>query len=53
MAAFVYWNMPYQDAFLSEEQALDVTAFVLQQPRPHFIKEEITSNLSKPRENPQ
>jgi len=36
LSAFIYLNMPYQQAFLTEEQALDVTAYVLQQPRPHF-----------------
>lgn len=35
-ASFVYENMPYQDANLTEEEALDVAAFVLQQPRAHF-----------------
>lgn len=35
LASFVYWNMPYMDASLSEEEALDVAAFILQQPRPH------------------
>ncbi len=33
---FVYLNMPYQQAVLTEEQALDIAAYVLQQPRPHF-----------------
>lgn len=37
-SSFIYWNMPYQDATLSEEQALDIASFVLKQPRPHFIK---------------
>lgn len=36
MAPFVLLNMPYQQATLTEEQALDVTAYVLSQPRPHF-----------------
>jgi thiosulfate dehydrogenase len=40
LAAFVYWNMPYQNASLTEEQSLDVAAFILQQPRPHFIEED-------------
>lgn len=35
-APFVYLNMPYQQARLTEEQALDVSAYVLEQPRPHF-----------------
>lgn len=36
LAPFVYLNMPYQQAILTEEEALDVAAYVLQQPRPHF-----------------
>jgi thiosulfate dehydrogenase len=36
LAPFIYLNMPYQQAVLSEEQALDVAAFLRQQPRPHF-----------------
>lgn len=36
LAPFIYLNMPYQQAVLSEEQALDVAAYVLQQARPHF-----------------
>lgn len=38
MSSFVYWNMPFQDATLSEDEAIDVASFVLQQPRPQFIK---------------
>jgi len=34
MAAFIYWNMPYQQASLTENQAWDVAAFVLEQPHP-------------------
>ena len=36
-AAFVYWNMPYNEATptLSEEEALDVAAYVLSRPRDH------------------
>jgi thiosulfate dehydrogenase len=40
LASFIYWNMPYKNAVLSEEQSLDVAAFVLQQPRPHFQPKE-------------
>lgn len=36
LAPFVYLNMPYQEARLSEEQALDVSAYIIEQPRPHF-----------------
>jgi thiosulfate dehydrogenase len=38
MASFVYYNMPYEELGLTEEQALDVAAFVVRQPRPHFNK---------------
>lgn len=36
LAPFVYLNMPYQQARLTEEQSLDVSAYVLEQARPHF-----------------
>lgn len=36
LASFIYWNMPYQNSILTEEQAIDVAAFVLKKPRPHF-----------------
>jgi len=36
LSAFVYWNMPYQNSVLSEEEAIDVAAFITEQPRPHF-----------------
>lgn len=36
LAPFVYLNMPYQEARLTEEEALDVAAYIIQQPRPHF-----------------
>jgi thiosulfate dehydrogenase len=37
LAPFIYANMPYQMATqtLTEDQALDVAAFVIKQPRPH------------------
>jgi thiosulfate dehydrogenase len=34
LASFIYYNMPYDDPGLSEEQAIDVAAFIAQQPRP-------------------
>jgi thiosulfate dehydrogenase len=36
MASFIYWNMPYMDLtpVLSEEQAQDVAAYIIEQPRP-------------------
>lgn len=36
LAPFIYLNMPYQQARLTEEQALDVAAYVIEQKRPHF-----------------
>lgn len=46
LSSFVYWNMPYHNVVLSEEQALDVAAFVLKQPRPHYTPS--TSKMSLP-----
>jgi thiosulfate dehydrogenase len=37
-ASFVFYNMPYGAADLTEEEALDVAAFVLSHPRPKFKK---------------
>lgn len=39
LAPFILLNMPYKQATLTEEQALDVAAYVLEQPRPHFVKQ--------------
>lgn len=36
IAPFIYLNMPYQQAGLTEEEAQDVAAYVLEQKRPHF-----------------
>ncbi len=38
LAPFIYLNMPYQQARLTEEEALDVAAYVIEQKRPHFGK---------------
>lgn len=38
LAPFIFLNMPYQQAQLTEEQSLDVAAFIIQQSRPHFEK---------------
>ncbi len=38
LAAFAYLNMPFGNPDLTEEQALDVGAFVTSQTRPHFKK---------------
>lgn len=37
-AAFIYWNMPYQQPILTIEEALDVAAFITNQPRPARIE---------------
>lgn len=37
LASFIYYNMPYGQPFLTEEQALDVASFILTKPRPKFI----------------
>lgn len=36
LASFIFLNMPYQQARLTEEEALDIAKFVTEQPRPHF-----------------
>lgn len=33
LASFIHLNMPHEQAYLSEEEALNVAAFVLKQPR--------------------
>ena len=40
LAAFAHNNMPYHVSNLTEDQALDVAAFVTSQPRPHFTLKE-------------
>lgn len=36
LAPFIYLNMPYQEARLSEEESLDIAAYIIQQKRPVF-----------------
>ena len=36
LSSFVYYNMPYQQPVLTQEEALDVASFVIQQSRPVF-----------------
>lgn len=37
VASFIYWNMPYKDAvMLTNEEAIDVAAYILSKPRPDF-----------------
>ena len=38
ISGFIYYNMPYQEPNLTEEEALDIASFVIEQPRPRFIK---------------
>ena len=38
LSSFIYYNMPYTDAGITEEQAIDVASFILSKPRPHFEK---------------
>lgn len=35
-ASFIYLNMPQGEPYLTEEQALDIAAYVTKQPRPHL-----------------
>ena len=35
-AAFIHANMPYQEPELTEEEAIDIAAYVHSRPRPHF-----------------
>lgn len=39
LSSFILLNMPYQQPTLTPEEALDVAAFVIEQPRPHFQKQ--------------
>lgn len=39
-AYFIYENMPYNEPKLTVEEALDVAAFVISQPRPKFVPPE-------------
>lgn len=34
LASFIYFNMPYDDPFLTEEQAIDIAAYMIEQRRP-------------------
>lgn len=39
IASFIYHNMPYNEPNLTVEEALDVAAFIISQPRPPYNKE--------------
>lgn len=39
LASFIFQNMPYEDPALTMEQALDIAAFIINQPRPHDEKD--------------
>lgn len=36
LAPFIFLNMPYKEAVLTEEKALDIAAYIRTKPRPHF-----------------
>ncbi|SPJ31734.1 c-type cytochrome [Candidatus Protochlamydia amoebophila] len=36
LSSFIYWNMPYQDASLPEDEAIDIAAYIIKQKRPQF-----------------
>lgn len=38
LVSFIYCNMPYRDPFLTLEEAMDIAAFVIEQPRPKLIE---------------
>lgn len=38
LSSFVWQNMPHGQPILTPEEALDVAAFVISKPRPHFVK---------------
>src|SRR5262249_25471575 len=38
LGSFIYWNMPYMQADLSEQQAFDIAGYILKQPRSKFKK---------------
>lgn len=38
LAAFIFYNMPFENSVLSQEESLDVAAFIREQPRPHYQK---------------
>jgi thiosulfate dehydrogenase len=40
LSSFIFYNMPYEDPFLTEEQALDVAAYLVNQRRPIFIDDQ-------------
>lgn len=43
LSAFIYDNMPYENANLTVEQAFDISAYLMKQPRPHFVPPEKTT----------
>ena len=36
ISSFVYYNMPFQQPSLTKEEAIDVSAYLIKQPRPHL-----------------
>ncbi len=39
LAAFIYWNMPYDDIGLTVEDSIDVAQYIIEQTRPHYKKD--------------
>jgi thiosulfate dehydrogenase len=37
LSSFVWQNMPYGQPTLTQDEALDVAAFLITKPRPHFV----------------
>lgn len=48
MASFIYYNMPYHEPKLSVEDAIDVAAYVISQPRPHYIESSTPASKETP-----
>jgi len=36
LSSFIYWNMPFMDAGITEDEALDVASYILSKPRPSY-----------------
>lgn len=39
LSSFIFFNMPYNDPFLTEEQSLDVAAYLVNQRRPKYLND--------------
>ena len=38
LSSFIWLNMPHGQPILTQEEALDVAAYMIERPRPHFEK---------------